>query len=377
VFLQIDWRLTCLLVGVVISTLDSSVITIALPTLSETFKITANEAQMATSVYLLASAVTFIPLSAFANIWGTGKVFRVSLLAFTGLSLGLALAPTFHILLLLRCLQGIAGAGIVGLVPGLAAAIYPEPRAFALSLVISASSAGTLLGPAIGGIAIQYLGWQSIFLLNLPLGILAFSLSNHLPNLETLNLQTGLSGLVAVPKFFLALVSSLLFFVHTFGTIVIISFYLSSLQYTPSKIGFLLLVPSLITLLLSAWSGTQADRYGWKNITILGTTILIVSSCWQGLTKEILPGVIGMGFGRCFFQATNSAKILSLAPKGADSLASCFLSIARVFGQALGSIIGGWLWTNLAFDNPHLAFAIANVVLAFSAWLAGVFVYVP
>ncbi len=373
--LQKDLRLVCLLLGVIISTIDSSVLTVALPNLSQSFNVTASEAQMATSLYLIASAITFIPLSSCAYLWGTARVFRGSLLAFSLLSLGLTLTPKFHILLLLRFLQGIAGAGIVGLVPGLAAAIFPQRRAWALSLVITASAVGTLLGQPLGGIAVQYLGWQSVFLLNLPLGLLAFSLSNNLPNLGEIKVKYAFKKLESVPKFFLALLASMLFFAHTFATVIIIPFYLSSQKYTPTQIGFLLLIPSLITLLLCSWSGIQADKFGWKQFTILGTGILAISSFWQGFTREVVIGAVGLGFGRCFFQSTNSAKILSLAPKGTESLASSLLSVTRVFGQALGSITGGWLWTTLALSGDNSAFAIANFVLAFLAIFAGILVY--
>ncbi|MBV8885272.1 MAG: MFS transporter [Chroococcidiopsidaceae cyanobacterium CP_BM_RX_35] len=370
-----DLRFASLLVGVILSTLDYSILTVALPDLSQSFRVTASEVQGATSLYLLGSAVTFIPLSSCANLWGTGRVFRSSLLAFSLFSLVLALTQRFDALLLLRFLQGVAGAGIVGLVPGLAAATFPERRGWALSLVISASAAGTLLGPPIGGIIVEYWGWQSVFLLNLPLGILAFALSNNLPNLAEVKLRVGLRQLLRVPRFFLALLASVFFFAHTFGTVLILPFYLQSQGFTPSKVGLLLLFPSLITLLLGCRAGLLSDQLGFAKVTLFGAIVLAVSSWVQGITSQIGIGILGLGLGRCLFQAANSAAVLSLAPKGVESLASCFLSISRVLGQALGSLIAGWIWTTFAFQGYGFAFMSANLVLGILALIAGTLVY--
>jgi MFS transporter, DHA2 family, multidrug resistance protein len=372
---RIDLRLACLLLSVVISTLDYSVLSVALPTLAQSLNISVRDAQMTASLYLLGSAITFIPLVYCANNWGSARVLRVSILASILLSLALVFTTNFHALLLLRFLEGIAGAGIVGLVPGIASAIFPERRAWALSLVISASATGTILGPLLGGFLVEYLGWRSIFLINIPLGVLAFFLSDNLPNLEEIKLKQALVKLIKIPKFLLALLASMLFFAHTFGQLIIIPFYLASRGYTPSQTSFFLLIPSLIVIFLASFSGIQADRIGLKKNSILGAAILVVSSCWQGLTGEVLIGALGLGIGRCFFQSANSAKILSLAPKGAESLASTLLSITRVLGQALGSIISGWLWTTLAVGEINSAFASVNFFFAFLALVAGLLVY--
>ena len=372
---KIDWRLTSLLISVVISTLDYSVLSVALPTIAQNFNITVSEAQMTASLYLLGSAITFIPLASCANLFGSVAVFRASLLGFSLLSLVLIFTTNFHLLLLFRFLEGIAGAGIVGLVPALAAAIFPQRRAWALSLVISASATGTIMGLPLGGFAVEYLGWRSIFLLNLPLGLLAFFLSRNLPNLGQIELKNTFIQLLKLPKFFLALLASMLFFAHTFGHIIIVPFYLASRGYTPSQTSFFMLIPSLIVIFLASVCGIQADKFGFKSVTILGAAILVISSCWQGLTGEVLIGALGLGIGRCYFQAANSAKILSLAPEGSESLASSLLSITRVLGQALGSIISGWLWTSLAIGETNSAFASVNYLLAFLALVAGLLVY--
>jgi MFS family permease len=76
-----------------------------------------------------------------------------------------------------------AAQGVVGLVPGLAAAAYPKRRGYALGLVASTVAAGTLLGPALGGLLTGSLGWPYVFLLPLPLALLALSQSGRLPEL--------------------------------------------------------------------------------------------------------------------------------------------------------------------------------------------------
>ena len=132
---SLDLRLAALLIGVMLSTVDSIALNLALPSLAQHFASDAATVQGAASLYLIGSALSFLPLSGLAGRIGTVRVYRVSLLLFSVISLRLALSPTLAVLLVLRFLQGIAGAGVVGLVPGLAAATYRERKGWALGMV--------------------------------------------------------------------------------------------------------------------------------------------------------------------------------------------------------------------------------------------------
>src|SRR6185369_9973646 len=119
---KFDLRLAALLIGVTLSTVDSSALNLALPSLAAHFNVDSAVVQGASSYYLIGAALAFLPISALAGKVGTVRVYRYSLASFAVISQILAFSPNLYTLLVLRFLQGIAGAGIVGLVPGMTAA---------------------------------------------------------------------------------------------------------------------------------------------------------------------------------------------------------------------------------------------------------------
>ena len=169
---RFDLRLAALLIGVILSTVDTSALNLALPSLAAHFGTNAAAVQGASSLYLIGAAIAFLPISGLAGRIGTVRVYRFSLAGFAIISQLLVFSPTLHVLLALRFLQGIAGAGIVGLVPGMTVASYGEHRGWALGMVSGSVAAGTLMGPPLGGFLVEWFGWRSIFYINLPFGLL-------------------------------------------------------------------------------------------------------------------------------------------------------------------------------------------------------------
>lgn len=366
-----DLRLAALLIGVTLSTLDASALNLALPSLAAHFHTDAAAVQWAASLYLIGSALAFLPLSGLAGRFGTVRVYRVSLLTFSAISLLLGLSPNLGWLFTLRFLQGIAGAGVIGLVPGLAAATFPERKGWALGMVAGSVAAGTLTGPPVGGFLVDLLGWRSIFYLNLPLGMVALALSGRLGELRGVGLKEGLRRAARAPRFLLALFATVLFFAQSFGTNVLWPFYLEAGGMTPGRVGLVLLVPPLMLLFLGPWAGKLSDRKGFNLVSWAGSAVMALSSCLQGITGSVALGLGGIGLGRALFQAANNAAVLSLAPEETDSVASGLLSIARVVGQALGSVMAGVLWGSLEHRGRGHAFLISNLVLAGLAVVSG------
>jgi len=367
----IDLRLAALLIGVTLSTLDASALNLALPTLAAHFRSDAATVQWAATLYLIGSALAFLPLSGLAGRLGTVRVYRVSLLCFSAISLLLGISPNLPWLFGFRFVQGIAGAGVIGLVPGLAAATFPERRGWALGMVAGSVAAGTLMGPPIGGFMVDAFGWRSIFYLNLPLGLVALLLSSRLGELRGVGLREGLRRVARAPRFLLALLATVLFFAQSFGTNLLWPFFLEAGGMTPSRVGLVLLVPPLMLLFLGPWAGKLSDRKGFDLVSWAGSAVMALSSCLQGVTGSVTLGLAGIGFGRALFQAANNAAVLSLAPEETESVASGFLSIARVVGQALGSLLAGVMWGALESRGRGHAFLVSNLVLAGLAVVSG------
>ncbi|MCM0083299.1 MFS transporter [Geomonas sp. Red32] len=371
---RFDLRLAALLIGVVLSTVDSSALNLALPSLATHFGTDAAAVQGAASLYLIGSALAFLPLSGLAGKIGTVRVYRWSLAAFAVISQLLAFSPSLHALLALRFIQGVAGAGIVGLVPGMAAATFKEHRGWALGMVSGSVAAGTLMGPPLGGFLVEWFGWRSIFYINLPFGLLALILSGRLTELAGVGLREGLRQLIRLPRFLLALLSTVCFFIQSFGTNLLWPFYLEAGGMTPSRVGVLLLVPPLLLMLLGPVCGRLSDQRGYDRVSWLGAALLMAASLVQGVSGSVLAGLVGIGLGRALFQAANNAAVLYQAPKEAGSVASGLLSIARVTGQALGSILAGTLWGMLEHGGIRHAFMVINLVMAAVAACSGLLI---
>lgn len=369
-----DLRLAALLIGVILSTVDSSALNLALPSLAAHFGTDAGAVQGAASLYLIGAALSFLPITSIAGRVGTVKVYRISLAAFAVLSQCLAFSPNLQTLLILRFLQGIAGAGIVGLVPGMTAATFKENRGWALGMISGSVAAGTLMGPPLGGFMVEWFGWQSIFYLNLPFGLLALILSGRLTDLHGVGLKEGLRRAIQTPRFILALLSTVCFFIQSFGINLLWPFYLEAGGLSPGRVGLMMLIPPALLMMAGPFCGRLSDKVGYDRISWIGSITLMLASIGQGVTGLVVVGLIGIGLGRSLFQAANNAAVLSNAPEGTTTVASGLLSIARVSGQALGSVIAGTLWGVLEHSGARYAFLVINLVMAGVAALSGILI---
>jgi DHA2 family multidrug resistance protein-like MFS transporter len=371
---RIDLRLAALLIGITLSTVDSSALNLALPSLAAHFHSHAGDVQWASTLYLVGSALAFLPLSGLAGRVGTVRVYRASLISFSMISFILALSPNLAVLYLLRFLQGVAGAGIVGLVPGMTAATFPERRGWALGMVAGAVAAGTMMGPPLGGFMVDWFGWRSIFFINLPFGLAAFLLSGRLTELRGVGLREGLRRAIRAPRFLLALLATVCFFAQSFGSNLLWPFYLEAGGMTPSRVGLAMLLPPVLLLFLGPLAGRLSDRVGYERVSWLGSAVLALASWTQGITGRVVPGLAGIGIGRALFQAANNVAVLSQAPLETEAVASGLLSMARVAGQGVGSLLAGSMWGALEHYGARHAFLVSNLVLGAIAVLAGVLV---
>lgn len=161
--------------------LDSTVITTALPQMAESFRTQPVELSMGVSAYLLALAV-FIPLSGWmADRFGPRQVFGGAILLFTFASLLCSLSTTLWEFTAARVLQGFGGAMMVPV--GRVVVLRATPRSElvrAIATLTWPALGAPVLGPPLGGFITENFGWQWIFLLNLPIGLIGFALTLYL-----------------------------------------------------------------------------------------------------------------------------------------------------------------------------------------------------
>ena len=162
------------LAGPMLSMIDSSVVNVAVPAIVRGLHTTLGVAAWAVSGYLLGLACGLAATPWLARRFGTLPAYTAAMAAFTLASAACALVPTVGLLIAARVVQGLAGAPMVPL----AMSLILDPRRGARSMPASAGIvlfAAPALGPAIGGLLISAFGWRSVFLINLPVGLLALA----------------------------------------------------------------------------------------------------------------------------------------------------------------------------------------------------------
>ncbi|RJO78051.1 DHA2 family efflux MFS transporter permease subunit [Nocardia panacis] len=176
------WRVAGVVTfGAVMGMLDTSLINVGLHTIAAKLGATLNGSQWIASAYLLALAVSLPLVGWLGRRFGMGRVWLGALLAFTIVSGLCALAPNVGWLIVLRIAQGLA-AGL--LVPAGQAIIGQVAGGHRLGRVMSvvgvAVVAAPAFGPALGGVMLAHLAWQWLFLINIPLGVLAYVLARRI-----------------------------------------------------------------------------------------------------------------------------------------------------------------------------------------------------
>jgi MFS family permease len=159
--------------GVFLSTMDSSMVNIALPTLMAQFDASFNHIRWVVLCYLLAITVSLLFFGMAADRFGAGTIYLVGVGGFVCGSLASALAFRLDMLLACRIVQGLGAAMLMAAGPALIRELFaPNHLGRGLGLVGIATSLGLMSGPLVGGILLTYFSWRTIFLVNLPLGLI-------------------------------------------------------------------------------------------------------------------------------------------------------------------------------------------------------------
>lgn len=169
---------TAIVLGFFMALLDTTIINIALPEMTRHFGGTVSQISWVMNGYNLAFAVFILTASRLADQFGRKKVFMIGVVLFTVTSLLAGLAPSLGILILLRVLQGLAGAIIVPVTIPLTTTTFPkEMHGLIIGIWGAVSGVAAASGPALGGMITQQLNWQWIFFVNVPLGVLSIVLT--------------------------------------------------------------------------------------------------------------------------------------------------------------------------------------------------------
>jgi EmrB/QacA subfamily drug resistance transporter len=161
--------------------LDTTIVNTALPDIQSSLDAGIDEALWVLNGYLLAFAALLIVFGRLGDVAGPRTVFVTGLGVFTGASVLCGLSQTADQLLAARVLQGVGAAALLPQALVLISAIFPaERRGAAFGIFTAVAGLASVSGPTIGGLLITELGWQSIFYLNLPVGLVGMVLAPRL-----------------------------------------------------------------------------------------------------------------------------------------------------------------------------------------------------
>jgi EmrB/QacA subfamily drug resistance transporter len=165
------------ILGMIMSILDTTIVNVALDTLSKDLHASLSEVQWVVTGYLLALAAVMPVTGWMARRFGAKRVYLVSLVLFTLGSIACGLSNTLLALVVFRVLQGIGGGMIMPLAQLIMAQVAgPQRMGRVMGVVSMPAMLAPILGPVVGGLILQNMHWSWIFFVNAPIGVLAIYL---------------------------------------------------------------------------------------------------------------------------------------------------------------------------------------------------------
>src|SRR6476619_2448704 len=179
--------LWAMLVGFFMILVDATIVSVANPSIMDKLGASYDSVIWVTSAYLLAYAVPLLVAGRLGDRFGPKNLYLIGLAIFTGASLWCGLAGSIGMLIAARVVQGIGAALLTPQTLSTITRIFPaERRGVAMSVWGATAGVATLVGPLAGGFLVDGLGWQWIFFVNVPIGVIVLGLAFWLvPDLPT------------------------------------------------------------------------------------------------------------------------------------------------------------------------------------------------
>jgi EmrB/QacA subfamily drug resistance transporter len=347
--------------------------------------------------YLLSAAVFMVPFGKVADIYGMKKVFFIGLFIFTASSLVAFFAPSSMVLIGSRVLQGFGSAMIFGTGTAILVSVFPlQERGRILGINAASVYLGLSLGPFLGGLLTEYFGWRSLFLINVPLGLIPLALGlwklkgewagargdrfdmigsaiyslmlvavmfgfSLLPAWEgaalilagaaTLILLIRWESGVSCPVLDVGLfkknrvyaysnLAALISYSATFAITFLLSLYLQYIKgLAPDQAGLIMLAQPAMMAIFSPFTGKLSDRIEPRLVATAGMALTFVAVlAFVSLNGEtslyfIVACLITLGLGLALFTSPNTNAIMSSVEPRHYGIGSATLGTMRLVGQ--------------------------------------------
>jgi EmrB/QacA subfamily drug resistance transporter len=332
------WVLLSIGIGTFMTALDTSVVNTVLPVIRKTFQTEVASVEWVVMIYLLVLSALLLSFGRLGDLRGHKIIYISGFVVFVGSSMLCGLAPNVLILVICRGFQALGAAMLAANSPAILTKSFPsEQRGKVLGLQATMTYLGLTVGPSFGGWLASVAGWQAVFYINLPIGILAIWLSlisippdkAHKSNERfdwlgavlfmialsalLLGLNRGhnwgwnsspililLGGSVALfmlfyyverkvinpmldlslfskRRFTLTASSAVLNYIGVYSVIFLMPFYLiQGRMLTSAEAGLLLTAQPVVMAIIAPLSGTLSDRWGTRWPAVIGMSILTV-----------------------------------------------------------------------------------------------------
>ncbi len=167
-----------LVLGFFMILIDTTIVSVANPSIMRALDTTMTATLWATSAYLLAYAVPLLITGRLGDRFGPRRIYLLGLATFTISSLACGLSPSIEMLVTARVFQGLGASMMTPQTMAVITRIFPpRERGSAMAIWGVTAGAATLIGPILGGFLLDGLGWEWIFFINIPVGVIAFVLT--------------------------------------------------------------------------------------------------------------------------------------------------------------------------------------------------------
>jgi EmrB/QacA subfamily drug resistance transporter len=397
--------LVAMVFGLFMPMLDNLVVNVALPTIQTKLGANFSGLQWVVDAYTLTFASFMLTGGALGDLYGRKRFFMAGLFVFMAGSLLCGLSGSTSELIAFRSLQGL---GAAMLLPGslsiITATFQGHERGTAIGIWAAMSGLAVAIGPVVGGFLVEHVSWQSIFFVNVPIGILGLALTwfvvtesrdtTKSRKLDPAGLVTGTAGLFflvyaliegnsrgwtdglilasfglsvvflvaffyveshrespmlplhffRIPTFAASNVVAAAVFFSLFGTVFFLTLYLQNvLGYTPVQAGLRLLTFSGVILIVAPVSGRLSDRFGSRWLMTIGPLIAAIGMSLL-LRTTTQPHFLGVLFPAFIVLAAGLA--MTMTPMTAAAMASVppqnagVASAATNTSRELGGVFG-------------------------------------
>jgi MFS family permease len=339
--------------------LNSTMIAVALPTLSEEFDIARGDAAVLVTIYLAAMLIGQPLAGRVADVIGARRLGIIAVSGFGLCSAAAMLAPTFTVLVAIRAGQAIFASGLSPSVQSLLRAITtPSERGRAFGVQGSVIGAGAGLGPVIGGLLLAGFGWRAIFAVNVPIVIVVLIVLHRSVPIDahsTDDVDDATSPTVAESDgearrlfnrvFSAAFATQALSVFAQYTLLLVTPIVLDDRGWGTGSIGIALSTLTLGMIVMGPPGGRLGDEWGRRRPVLIGLTVATVSvgtavAFGADVASAMLVVallIFGLGLG----VATPSVLTAGVeaAPAARVGLASGVLSSGRYVGSIVASIL--------------------------------------